>query len=136
MARHNIDKTRRKTAEIAEMARDAAHTTKKDHKRHKLVVDHKSIAHQMVKVINTIPVGGMHPIIKKIMTLRLIGQAPEFMPLTIWQVAVSLAMTSDEVQRLEEEGAYITEQWIRKHNVDDSVKKFNMEKKASSAIIT
>lgn len=136
MAKHDIEKTRQKTQEIARFARDDNHTTKKGHVRHKIVIDHKKLAHQMIKVINTIPLGGMHPIVKKIMTLRLIGIAPEFMPMTIWQVAVTIGMTSDDVENLEKEGAWIAKQWIIKHNVKDSVDKFNKEQKADNAIIT
>jgi len=85
-------------------------------------IDHKAVAHTMVKFINA---SGIHPTVKKIMTYRLIGIEPTYLPMSHEGVAIVLGLGIQEVEVLEKEGLNMCQDLMNKCSLQDGINKFN-----------
>ncbi len=89
------------------------------------IVAHHAAAMQFIKAISVI---SMHPIIKKIMIMRISGPL-NGKPCTRMAVAIELGIREHEVKKLEEEGQQILAEFMAKVSSKDFVEKFNRDKK-------
>ena len=85
-------------------------------------IDHKKVAHLFIKMITLAP---LHPIVKKIMRLRLIGTKPLYRPFSPLQVALNLGLREEEVVSMEKEGLYILSDYHKKCCLHEASEEFN-----------
>lgn len=86
------------------------------------VIDHKRTAHLFIKLIVS---SQAHPLITKIMSLRLLGAAPRYQPMTITGIALALGLRRHDVKRFEKEGIDHVSQFMKRVSVEDARNKFN-----------
>lgn len=91
-----------------------------------LHIDHKRVAHLFVKLIAT---ADLHPLIQRIMQMRLLGQKPDWQPMTITAVALQLGLRKFDVKRFEKEGLYLLKEFYKKVSIEDGKNKFNQNSK-------
>ena len=89
----------------------------------KIKVDHKRTAHVMVKFINTSP--RITGVMRRIMTLRLLGTAPDYRPLSMMETALAMAIRKEDVERIEKEGVGIVSQELERVSLQEGIDKFN-----------
>ena len=95
-------------------------------KKGTLKINHKEAAHTMVAVVRLTP---MHPLLKRVLSLRLLGTEPLFIPLTQLQVAITLGMKEDKVIEAEKEGKHLVSQYMKQVSIDDTLNKYSQNSK-------
>ncbi|MEA2036153.1 MAG: hypothetical protein U9O94_01490 [Nanoarchaeota archaeon] len=88
-------------------------------------VQHMETANLIVKVIHAI---NMDPIIKKVMTKRIIGPIQTGGECTRLSIALELGISEKEVEQIENAGLEILDRYLQKVSVGDFVGKFNADK--------
>ena len=89
----------------------------------KLRIDHIATANLAIKVVNVVP--GMHPVIKRILTMRIAEPVKTGKSLSHMQVAISLGMREHEVKRLEREGLMIMNDYLKRASAFEGRDIFN-----------
>ena len=97
------------------------------------VIDHKRIAHLFIKLIVS---SGAHPLIQKIMSLRLLGAAPRYHPMSITGVALALGLRRHDVKRFEREGLDHVIEYFKKVSLEEARNKFNQNSRGQRDLAT
>lgn len=126
MAKQERDLGREKKKEIAREAGDRDYTPlyNKLKGNGKLTIDHKRTAHLFVKMIVS---SGAHPLIQKIMSLRLLGHEPHYIPMSVTGVALALGLRRHDVKRFEKEGINHVRDYFERVSIEEARDKYNRQ---------
>jgi len=92
---------------------------------------HLDVANQILKVISVL---NMHPIVKKIMTMRVMGPLVNGRETTHLQIAIQLGMKEGHVKEIESEGIFILNEALNHVSAKDFIEKFNRNAKVEQAV--
>ncbi len=97
-----------------------------DKEEHTPTVEHLDAANQLVKIINVIK---MEPIIKKVMSMRIIRPLETGEDRSYLSIGLELGISEREIKQIEEAGVEILAGYMTKYCSSEFVEKFNREKK-------
>ena len=94
-------------------------------------VQHADVANQVLKVVYSLD---MHPRIKQVLTLRIMGPINTGREATHLSIAISLGLKEGEVKEMETEGLYQLHEALKAVSSKEFVERFNKSKKVEEAV--
>ena len=88
-------------------------------------VHHMQVANLVLKILHTLKID---PIIKKVMSMRIIGPLQTGKETSRLSIALELGIRELEVEEIENAGLEILDHYLKKTNSPEFVEKFNREK--------
>jgi hypothetical protein len=111
---------RRKKSDLRQVREDAVTT-----------YDHKKVACQVIKVINSI---NIDPFVKKVMTLRVLGPMVTGQERSHMSIALELGATVDDVEQAEAYGVACVNTMLEKVSLPDFIGKYNCDRAVRNAV--
>ena len=93
--------------------------------------EHKDAANLTIKIVNTVR---MDPIIKKVMTMRILEPLKTGKERTHLSIALELGIKVGEVHDIETAGLMILEKHLQKVSVIEGVEEFNRDRTVTNAV--
>lgn len=92
---------------------------------------HLACANQLLKLIGCMKID---PIMKKVMTMRLLGPLMTGVEKSYLSIGLELGISEAEVKQIDMAGLEIVEGYLQKYSGQEFIDKFNMEKKINLII--
>ncbi len=114
---------------------------KKDGKNHvmsgnvkadkEITVGHAESGNLLIKLINTIH---MDPVIKKVLTMRIVGPMTTGVERSHMSIAIELGINCDEIHEIEAAGMEIVDSYLQRICAEDYVGKFNADRRLEEEV--
>ena len=94
-------------------------------------VSHVDVANQVLKVIAVLDI---HPTVKKIMTMRIMGPLSTGIETSHMNIALTIGMREEQVREAEAEGLAVLSEALQAVSSKEFIEKFNKDKKVDQAV--